>query len=196
MPSVDALGIQQAQGHRSERARFKTKCALNIRLRTLSREHGEQTHDCARKGVDLTRALIGSEEKPLLQTGNRAAEIAAKLVLAQFRPGCSCLIEEERICVKNVIAKVFIEFAVIGRASGLRDYVDVAAGRLALRSVVEAGLNSELFNGIRRRRRDIAEVVVRKVICVDSVDNEVVGRASLPINENVPATAARSRRIG
>ena len=76
-------------------------------------------------------------------------EIAAELVLFEFRARGSDGVEEKRVGVQGVVAEVLPGRAVILVGAALGDDVDVSAGVPAIRCIVLAGLHFKFLNGVR-----------------------------------------------
>ncbi len=92
---------------------------------------------CAGGGA---RALIISEEEKVLHSGNRAAESAAILILAEDRAIHPRAVIEKVVRVEDVVAEEFKRITMIFIAPGLERDLNVAAAVASLRGVIQRGL--------------------------------------------------------
>ncbi len=153
-PSAEWAGcIQQLQRHGVHLVGAQSKRIGDVLLRALRGQHGECRNDRAGKPVQLTRALVGSKEERILHRPHGATHTSAKLILAQQAARYTLLVEEEVVGIQILIAEEFIQLPVILLAAALGDHVHISAGRLSLRSIIQAGLHAKLFDRIRRGHR-------------------------------------------
>ena len=83
----------------------------------------------------------------------------------------------------------------IGVRAATSQHVDIAAGGFSLRGVVKACLDPKLFEGIGRGDGHVTKIVVPEVVCIRSVDNQIVVGTSLSIDINDCLPAPRLGRI-
>src|SRR2546422_5351608 len=132
--------------------------------------------ECPRRNAAaLPRPLIIQEEKAPLLRANWSPQASAKNVLLHRWSRLVGAIQEELVCVQNIIAEELIQVAVKILCAGFQNRVDVAATVPSLACVVDRRLDLEFLNNIRVWQRHVGRLGDVVVGGADALDQ--IGRA-------------------